>query len=314
MTEQFRLDEVARDRRHVDGDEGAISPLAIVVQCTGNEFLAGAGLAGDHQREVGLHQPRKHAVDFLHGGGTADQRHPVLRIVLEFGGPSLRFGERPADDADQLRQIERLRQIIVSALLRSLDGRHEGILSAHHENRQIRPCLLDPWQEIEGVFIRHHDIGHDQVAVAGCYPAPEGCGIGGDAHIVSGTAERLVQHGANGCVVIRDEDRCARHPLVPFVIGVSSSAASPLDAGMRTRKVVRLCWLSHSTMPPWPPMILATSARPRPDPFVLVVMNGSKRCGSRSGGTPGPLSCTQNSRGSEIFSRVPATERRMPGR
>ena len=45
---------------------------------------------------------------------------------------------------------------------------------------------------------------------------------------------------------------------------------------MRTRNVVRWPWLSHSTMPPWPPMILATSARPRPEPFVFVVMNGSK--------------------------------------
>lgn len=31
-------------------------------------------------------------------------------------------------------------------------------------------------------------------------------------------------------------------------------------------------------------------------PLVLVVMNGSNRCGSRSAGTPGPLSCTQTQR------------------
>ncbi len=73
-----------------------------------------------------------------------------------------------------------------------------------------------------------------------------------------------------------------------------------------------MVWLSHSTMPPWPPMILATSARPRPEPFVLVEMKDRRDAAAGRGGTPGPLSCTQNSSGSEIFSRVPATESRMP--
>ncbi len=172
VTEQFRLDEIARNRRHIDGDEGTVSPLAIIVQCPRNQFLAGSRLAGDHQRQVRLHQPGKHAVDFLHRGGASDERHAVLGIVVEFRRPPLRFGERPADNADQLRQIERLRQIVIGALFRSLDGRHEGVLSAHHKHRQIRPSFLDPRQEIEGVLIRHHDIGHDQIAVAGGYPAP----------------------------------------------------------------------------------------------------------------------------------------------
>ena len=42
-------------------------------------------------------------------------------------------------------------------------------------------------------------------------------------------------------------------------------------------------------------MSLATSASPRPLPDVFVVTNGSNKCCRISGGTPGPLSRTQNS-------------------
>ena len=69
-----------------------------------------------------------------------------------------------------------------------------------------------------------------------------------------------------------------------------SARRRPRDIGISTRKVVRRGCDSHSMTPPWSPMILATSARPRPVPLVLEVTKGSKRCGSRSSGTPGPLS------------------------
>ena len=61
-------------------------------------------------------------------------------------------------------------------------------------------------------------------------------------------------------------------------------------------------------------MIFATNASPRPDPDGLVVTNGSNRCGSRSSGTPGPLSLMQNSIGSDTRDRLPGSVRRTPGR
>ena len=64
---------------------------------------------------------------------------------------------------------------------------------------------------------------------------------------------------------------------------------------------------SHSIMPPWSPTIFATKARPRPLPVGFVVTNGSKRCGKRSSGTPGPLSRTQNSSGSETLVLLPGS-------
>ena len=48
MAEQLAFDQVARDRRHVDGDERPVAPLAVVVQRPRHQLLAGAGFAGDH--------------------------------------------------------------------------------------------------------------------------------------------------------------------------------------------------------------------------------------------------------------------------
>ena len=49
-------------------------------------------------------------------------------------------------------------------------------------------------------------------------------------------------------------------------------------------------------------------------PVGLVVTNGSNRCGIKSSGTPGPLSLTQNSSGSETRVLAPGSDSRTPGR
>src|SRR5204863_5326630 len=71
MAEELALDELARDRRHVDGDERTAPALAVVVEGARNQLLTGAALAGDHHGEVGAHEPREHAVDVLHRGRPA---------------------------------------------------------------------------------------------------------------------------------------------------------------------------------------------------------------------------------------------------
>ena len=129
------------------------------------------------------------------------------------------------------------------------------------------------------------------------------------AHRIAGPRQRLVEHGADRRVVVGDEDIAERH--VTSVLMLMS--AGPGQAGISTRKTVRRGCDLHSMTPPWSPMILATSARPRPVPLALVVTNGSKRCGIMSSGTPGPLSRTQNSSGSVTLLSCPAPRGETPG-
>jgi hypothetical protein len=116
MAEQFGLDQVARDRRHVDGDERPVAALAVIMQRARDQFLAGAGFAGDHHRQVGLHQPRQHAVDSCIAASGRPAAWPVVRLGRS-AARALRFGStmRARDDGDQFGQVEGLRQIFIGA-------------------------------------------------------------------------------------------------------------------------------------------------------------------------------------------------------
>ena len=46
-----------------------------------------------------------------------------------------RLGQGTPHDAHQFRQVEGLGHIVVGAALRRLDGRHERVLRAHHDDR-----------------------------------------------------------------------------------------------------------------------------------------------------------------------------------
>ena len=108
VAEQLALDQIAGNGGDVDGDEGAGLALAVIVQRARDKFLAGAGLAGNHHRKVGLHQPGERAENVLHRRRAADQRHLLLLRLLGAFAPALGLGERAPDDRHQLLQVERL--------------------------------------------------------------------------------------------------------------------------------------------------------------------------------------------------------------
>ncbi len=243
MAEQLALDQLARDRRHVDGDERPVAALAVVVQRAGDQLLAGARLADDHHGEVGAHQPRQHPVDFLHGRRAADEGKLLLDLALgEIGrGVHLRRRQGAFDDVDQFVEVERLWQVLEGAPLRRLDGGHERVLRAHHDDPQVGTELADARDEVEPVLVRHHHVGDDQIALAVRDPAPQRRGVAGGAHLVAGAGQRLAQDRADGAVVVGDEKGVRTHVTGPPPSGCIGSI---------TRNTVRRGWLSNSMTPP----------------------------------------------------------------
>ena len=76
---------------------GPLLPLAVIVQRARHQFLAGPGFAGDHDREIGLHQPRQQTIDFLHRRRAPDQRDRGIDLLglgelrgLSFGSDKAR--------------------------------------------------------------------------------------------------------------------------------------------------------------------------------------------------------------------------------
>ncbi len=130
-----------------------------------------------------------------------------MALAFGFGAAGfLRLGQGTLDRADQVGEIERLRQVIEGPALGGPDRRHQRVLRTHHDDRQIWPAFADAWDEIQRVLVGHHHIGDDDVAFAVAHPLPERGGIGRRAHIVAKLAQGLGEHDADGAIVIGDQD------------------------------------------------------------------------------------------------------------
>ena len=211
MTKQLALDQVARNGGHVDGDERPATAFAIIMQRAGDQLLASTGLARDHDREIGLHEARERAVDLLHGRRTPDQRHALELLDLLLGCAGAWLAHRATHDIDEFLQVEGLGQIIIGTALGRLDSRHERVLRAHHDDRQVGAQLLDARQKFESVLVRHDDVGDDEIAFPRLHPTPERSGCPRDANFVSGPCQRLAEHGSDRSIVVGNEDVSSRH-------------------------------------------------------------------------------------------------------
>ncbi len=130
VTEKLGFDELARDRGHVDGDERPLPPLAVVMKRARDEFFSRPGFTGDEDRQVGVHQPRRHPVYVLHGWRTADERQVLaLCVSLHRGFCNLRLTQGAADHGDQFLKVEWFRQVFVRTALSGGDRRHERVLA-----------------------------------------------------------------------------------------------------------------------------------------------------------------------------------------
>ena len=154
------------------------------------------------------------------------------------------LGERAPDDRDEFIEVERFRQVFVGPAFGRGDGRHERILRAHNDNRQVGSEFLDARDKVEGAFVGHDDVGDDEVALPLADPTPERCGIARRPGRITGTREGLIEDGADGRVVVSDEyiafahvclrlsPPCLRRPLA-LVLGHRHERAKNRVAGTR---------------------------------------------------------------------------------
>jgi hypothetical protein len=76
------------------------------------------------------------------------------------------LGQRAADDADDLAEVEGLWEVLERALLGGRERRHQRVLRAHDDDGQVWPQLLDAGYQVEGVLVGHHHVGDDDIALA----------------------------------------------------------------------------------------------------------------------------------------------------
>ena len=142
-----------------------------------NQLFSRSGFARNHDCQIGLGEARDDAIDFLHRGRTADHRQVFIVRGLLRGRFATRRRKRTLHNCRQFLQVERFGQIFISAAFGCRDGGENIVLRAHHHDRQFRAQTFDARQQVEDVFIRQHDIGDDEIAVALRNPAPKAAGI-----------------------------------------------------------------------------------------------------------------------------------------
>ena len=119
----------------------------MAVQGAGDEFLAGAGGALDHHRDVRLRQAANGAEYLLHGRRLADDLRPRqrrwFRIAAAFRPPQ----DGPAHGGHGVVHVEGLGQVFEGAGLVGAYGAVEIRVRRHDDHRQARVAFRQGGQQ-----------------------------------------------------------------------------------------------------------------------------------------------------------------------
>ena len=257
------LDQLPRNGGHVERHERALAALAVIVQHAGDQLLAGAALARDHDGQIGLREPRQHAVDLLHGRRAADERQPRPRSPAPAAPSDGRAARaRASSHRHELAQVEGLRQVLVGALLGRGQRRHQRVLCAHHDDRQVGRSRL-----MRGISSKAFSSG---ITTSVMTTSPSPCDTQRQRvaalPVARGRSRRAQAPGSAPCGSRCRRRRSGSYRAMAYLGGRGVGDRGRSAIGSRTRNTVFFGSDSHSMTPPWSPMILATRASPRPVP------------------------------------------------
>ena len=150
-----------------------------------------------------------------------ERLHRLTQLVLKPKVLHLRLPHRQVllhDQRDREQIVARLHHVVVRPLADRQRRRVQVALARHDDDRQVRPELLDPRNEIEGALVRHQHVGDDEVAVALTDPPPQCRRVARRARRVARARQRLVQNRADSSVVVGDQNVAFGHLLKHVLI------------------------------------------------------------------------------------------------
>jgi hypothetical protein len=164
MTEQFRFEELHRQRTAIDFDERLGSAWALEVKGAGDQFLAcprlalnehGRGLALD-QVAFGLHDGADALAQPVHRRRDADQLALLLLLTLVVVGQRAfqpLLTDRLVDEKLELAEDDRFGNIVVRAGLHGIDRRLHPAVAGDADHLYARVAPADFLQHLEAVQI-----------------------------------------------------------------------------------------------------------------------------------------------------------------
>jgi len=211
VAEQLALEQLARDRRRVDGHEGQRAAMARCVQGARDQLLAGAALAGDQHRHVAA----RHAADGLEGveQGRAASHQALARrraprhlaaqrahLALECAAAQSLLDQRA-----RLLGSEGLGQIIERAALHGFDGVLEGVLRRHDHHGDLAAARLHVVEQVEARGPGHAQVEEGDLELTARQRGERLVAARGLGHLVAGLLQRLAQHEADARLVVRHQ-------------------------------------------------------------------------------------------------------------
>ena len=244
VAEQLAFEQLGRDRRGVEGDKRFGGARRLAVQGPRDQFLAGAGLAGDQHRQRRLREAADGAEQRAHGGSVADQGVGILQrrgqCISSVVDGRLARPERACGKRHRLVEVERFRQEFVRATAERAGGAGDVGIGTHHDHRQLRRTRLELVEQHQTVVAGHAHVGEQQVRRAAF--AQRGQRIGGVAEVVdaiTGLTQRGHQHEAHAALVVDDPDDRWVHALDSPRNGSRHVSASTRRAAHRMCAVFR---------------------------------------------------------------------------
>ena len=163
VSEQFAFEKLSGNSRRVDRHERGSATKAVLMQRTGNHFLAGTRFARQKHRDVTMRQTADRSKHFLHGTRLSDDFGSTLcsfviqvACVRTFGHCT--FLTRAAQQINGTVDIERFGQILVRAPLKSAHGTVEITKGRHDDDGQSGIFVFDKGKQIESAHIVHANV------------------------------------------------------------------------------------------------------------------------------------------------------------
>ena len=195
-----------------------------------DQFLAGAGFAGDEHRQGRLREPADGAEQFAHRRRLADQlRSRGQSAFSAFGKSTLtpfRLRQGARRQRDRFVEVEGLGQELVRAAAKSAGRAGDIGIGRHHDNRQLRSLRLERIEKAESVEAGHAHVGeHQRRRGLRFERLQRGARAVVRLHAIAGLAQRFAEHIAHGAVVVDDPDPLGfRHRSLPLRPGRSPAA------------------------------------------------------------------------------------------
>ncbi|MNM10192.1 hypothetical protein D3C81_203120 [compost metagenome] len=188
MAEQGSLKHVVGDGGAVDRDKGLRGTWRLLVNVACQHFLASAGLAGDQHGRLAAR----------HTGGQFKQlpagRFAGHGALITFQTP----GSMPLHQTKQRLGLERLDQVVGSALAHRLDRPLDGGVRRHQQHRQLRLLPAQLAKQLVAVHARHVHIADHQAEGLFQYRLQRffgtADGLVGKTADFQGIAQRLAQY------------------------------------------------------------------------------------------------------------------------